>query len=60
VHRRLHPLTRTGPFADSVRFGRRAIVIEGRLLGVNPYGHAGLEAYKHNRRAILKAQPNPT
>ena len=37
-----------------------ATVVEGRLLGVNPYGQPGVEAYKRNMQAILKAQPNPT
>jgi glucose-6-phosphate isomerase len=37
-----------------------ATVVEGRLLGINPYGQPGVEAYKRNMQAILKAQPNPT
>jgi glucose-6-phosphate isomerase len=37
-----------------------ATVVEGRLLGINPYGQPGVEAYKRNMHAILKAQPNPT
>jgi glucose-6-phosphate isomerase len=31
-----------------------ATVVEGRLMGVNPYGQPGVEAYKKNMRAILK------
>ncbi len=31
-----------------------ATVVEGRLLGVNPYGQPGVEAYKRNMNAILK------
>lgn len=31
-----------------------ATVVEGRLMGVNPYGQPGVEAYKRNMRAILK------
>jgi glucose-6-phosphate isomerase len=31
-----------------------ATVIEGRLMGINPYGQPGVEAYKTNMRAILK------
>jgi glucose-6-phosphate isomerase len=31
-----------------------ATVVEGRLLGVNPYGQPGVEAYKRNMREILK------
>ena len=30
-------------------------VVEGRLLGVNPYGQPGVEAYKRNMKALLKA-----
>ncbi len=32
-----------------------ATVIEGRLLGVNPYGQPGVEAYKQNMHEILKS-----
>ncbi len=32
-----------------------ATVVEGRLLGVNPYGQPGLEAYRRNVREDLKA-----
>jgi glucose-6-phosphate isomerase len=31
-----------------------ATVVEGRLLGVNPYGQPGVEAYKNNMKAALK------
>lgn len=31
-----------------------ATVVEGRLLGVNPYGQPGVEAYKRNMQEILK------
>jgi glucose-6-phosphate isomerase len=31
-----------------------ATVVEGRLMGVNPYGQPGVEAYKRNMQAILK------
>jgi glucose-6-phosphate isomerase len=31
-----------------------ATVIEGRLMGVNPYGQPGVEAYKKNMKAALK------
>lgn len=31
-----------------------ATVVEGRLLGVNPYGQPGVEAYKTNMMTILK------
>jgi glucose-6-phosphate isomerase len=36
-----------------------ATVVEGRLMGVNPYGQPGVEAYKRNMRQILQAMPNP-
>jgi glucose-6-phosphate isomerase len=32
-----------------------ATVVEGRLLGINPYGQPGVEAYKRNMRAVLKS-----
>ncbi len=31
-----------------------ATVVEGRLMGVNPYGQPGVEAYKKNMMKILK------
>jgi glucose-6-phosphate isomerase len=31
-----------------------ATVIEGRLLGINPYGQPGVEAYKRNMRNHLR------
>src|SRR5262249_1635330 len=31
-----------------------ATVIEGTLMGINPYGQPGVEAYKRNMRALLK------
>jgi glucose-6-phosphate isomerase len=31
-----------------------ATIVEGRLLGVNPYGQPGVEAYKKNMHALLK------
>lgn len=31
-----------------------ATVVEGRLMGINPYGQPGLEAYRRNVQAILK------
>ena len=37
-----------------------ATVVEGRLLGVNPYGQPGVDAYKRNVQAILKAPPTPS
>ena len=38
-----------------------ATVVEGRLLGVNPYGQPGVEAYKKNMVRILKeaSKSNP-
>ena len=35
-----------------------ATVVEGRLSGINPYGQPGVEAYKKNMMALLKATPN--
>jgi glucose-6-phosphate isomerase len=35
-----------------------ATVVEGRLMGVNPYGQPGVEAYKSNMMQHLKATPN--
>lgn len=35
-----------------------ATVVEGRLMNVNPYGQPGVEAYKKNMTAVLKASPN--
>ena len=32
-----------------------ATVVEGRLMGINPYGQPGVEAYKRNMRTLLKA-----
>jgi glucose-6-phosphate isomerase len=32
-----------------------ATVVEGRLIGVNPYGQPGVEAYKRNMNEILNA-----
>jgi glucose-6-phosphate isomerase len=37
-----------------------ATVVEGRLLGINPYGQPGVEAYKINMNKILKAPPETT
>jgi glucose-6-phosphate isomerase len=31
-----------------------ATAVEGRLMGINPYGQPGVEAYKSNLRAILR------
>jgi glucose-6-phosphate isomerase len=33
-----------------------ATVIEGRLIGINPYGQPGVEAYKENMNAILRGK----
>lgn len=35
-----------------------ATVVEGRLAGTNPYGQPGVEAYKKNMMAVLRATPN--
>jgi glucose-6-phosphate isomerase len=31
-----------------------ATVVEGRLMGINPYGQPGVEAYKRHRKELLK------
>ncbi len=31
-----------------------ATVVEGRLIGINPYGQPGVEAYKHNMNSLLR------
>lgn len=33
-----------------------ATVIEGRLMGINPYSEPGVEVYKRNMKAVLKSQ----
>lgn len=33
-----------------------ATVVEGRLIGINPYGQPGVEAYKKNMNAILRGE----
>lgn len=33
-----------------------ATVVEGRLVGINPYGQPGVEAYKRNMAAILRGK----
>ncbi|OWK41059.1 glucose-6-phosphate isomerase [Fimbriiglobus ruber] len=35
-----------------------ATVVEGRLANINPYGQPGVEVYKKNMMAVLKATPN--
>jgi glucose-6-phosphate isomerase len=32
-----------------------ATVVEGRLMGINPYGQPGVEAYKRNMQTLLKS-----
>ena len=32
-----------------------ATVVEGRLMGVNPYGQPGVETYKRAMKAILRS-----
>ena len=33
-----------------------ATAVEGRLIGINPYGQPGVEAYKRNMNAILRGK----
>jgi glucose-6-phosphate isomerase len=35
-----------------------ATVVEGRLMGVNPYARPGLESYQRHLKAALAAEPN--
>ncbi len=50
------------PRLDAARLGQilqmlmLATVVEGRLIGINPYGQPGVEAYKRNMNAILRGQ----
>ena len=37
-----------------------ATVVEGRLMGINPYGQPGVEAYKRNMMRILKESAKPS
>lgn len=37
------------------QFMMLATVVEGRLIGINPYGQPGVEAYKRNMNAILRS-----
>ncbi|NUQ64152.1 MAG: glucose-6-phosphate isomerase, partial [Pirellulales bacterium] len=50
---RLEPLDETslGQFFQMMML---ATVVEGRLIGINPYGQPGVEAYKKNMSAILR------
>lgn len=49
------------PQVDEYRLGQYfqmmmlATVLEGRLIGINPYGQPGVEDYKRNMNAILKS-----
>jgi glucose-6-phosphate isomerase len=36
-----------------------ATIVEGRLMGINPYGQPGAEAYKRHMQAALKSSPPP-
>lgn len=37
-----------------------ATVVEGRLIGINPYGQPGVEKYKINMNRLLRQQPSKT
>lgn len=39
------------------QFFMLATVLEGRLIGINPYGQPGVEAYKNNMNRILQESP---
>ncbi len=55
--------TLTLPRADEASQGQLlqmlmlATVVEGRLLGVNPYGQPGVEAYKRHMQRFLREKP---
>jgi glucose-6-phosphate isomerase len=34
-----------------------ATVVEGRLMGINPYSQQGVEVYRHNMRELLRTEP---
>jgi glucose-6-phosphate isomerase len=34
-----------------------ATVVEGQLIGVNPYGQPGVQAYKRHVKSLLKNRP---
>jgi glucose-6-phosphate isomerase len=38
------------------QFMMLATVVEGRLIGINPFGQPGVEAYKNNMNAILRGK----
>ena len=42
------------PWAQLLQMFMLATVVEGRLIGINPYGQPGVEAYKKNMNAILR------
>lgn len=51
------------PRADELHMGQLmqllmlATVVEGRLMGINPYGQPGVEAYKRNMQTLLGMRP---
>jgi glucose-6-phosphate isomerase len=57
-----HTATITLPRLDEGSLGQLfqmlmlATVVEGRLMGVNPYGQPGVEAYKKKMNAILRGK----
>lgn len=50
---RLDPLDE-GTLGQFFQMMMLATVVEGRLIGINPYGQPGVEAYKKNMTAILR------
>ena len=42
------------PYGQLFQMLMLATVVEGRLIGINPYGQPGVEAYKKNMNAILR------
>ena len=45
----------TKPAGAGLQMFMLATAVEGRLIGINPYGQPGVEAYKKNMNAILRA-----
>ena len=52
------PLLRPGAWGGNhaMWIAGHLTVVEGRLIGINPYGQPGVEAYKKNMNAILRGK----
>jgi glucose-6-phosphate isomerase len=49
------PVLNEFAMGELFQFFMLATALEGRLIGINPYGQPGVEAYKRNMKAVLKA-----